>query len=142
MDRAGRYIVAALLIYVVIRVAPTVETMSALFVGSLYVLGAMFALVFAAFMAEYVTIEAGKKWDARVFDACGILHADGRPCLLPQGHRDTEHATAWTVCDNDHSIEHRHRFDDTGDRLERRAARGQLPKVNRVGEVPAAVSTK
>lgn len=140
-----RLVIAVLMVYVLIRLEPTPAAMRGFMFGCLYFLGGLVAASLALSIVERTITAAGEHWAARTFDACGVLHVDGRPCMLPDGHRHLEHATVWTdapTLEGEVRIETRHRFDDTGDRVERRIARGQLPKVTRGGEVAAApVST-
>lgn len=133
--------IAALVLYVLFRIEPTLPNMRELFYACLYFLGAAASIAFTFSLAERTVVSVGEYWAEKTFDACGITHADGRPCMLPDGHRHLEHATAWTLTESGTS-EIRHRFDDTGDRLEQRAARGQLPKVTRGGEVAETTAAK
>lgn len=145
MKSAGwvRYAIAGVVLYALVRIAPTVDSMRGFMLGACYFLAGVCAIAVALSVLEYTTIDLGRKWRARVFDACGLMDFNGDPCMLPNGHHDHEHATAWVVVDrgtqpHDLIIEHRHRFDDVAaeGRVERRYGRGQLAKVMRGGDVP------
>lgn len=143
--RLVRYAAAAVVLYAVMRAAPTVDGMRDVMFGALYFLGAVCAVSMAVSLCEYVAIDFGKKWRARVFDPCGVLDFNGEPCMLPDGHGAREHATGWVVTDAGTAtlltIEQRHRFDDVAaeGRIERRYGRGQLAKVMSNGDVPTPV---
>lgn len=138
-----RVAIVGVVLYVLMRVAPTVDGMQAFAFASLYFLGGVCAIAVALSVAEMTVLDLGKKFRDRWFDACGVLDFNGAPCMLPDGHTDREHATAWVECSRDGTIEHRHRFDDVTaeGREEKRRGRGQLPKVSRTGTA-AETATK